>query len=229
MATRALLAELAAAFTAATGRAVEMESVGGVEAARRVQAGERFDLVVLAADAIDALFGGGHLQAGSRRVLVESSVAVAVPADAAAPDIGSADALQRTLLAARRIGYSTGPSGSALLHLFESWGLAETFAPRLVQARAGVPVGSLIASGEVDVGFQQLSELQGLGGITILGGMPPGLEIVTAFVGAIGSGAEQAEAARALLDFMAAPATATLKRRHGMVAPLSPDRSDIAA
>jgi molybdate transport system substrate-binding protein len=220
MATRQLLAELAQAYTQCSGTTVDIVSVGGVDAARRVRDGESFDLVVLAADAIDALIAEGHLGADSRRALANSPVAVAVPAGAARPDIGSEEALRQTLLAARRLGYSTGPSGTALLRLFKRWGLADTLTDRLLQARPGVPVGALLAGGEADIGFQQLSELQGMTGITVLGGMPPGLEIITHFVGAVGSSSRaQGTAAQALLDFMAAPEHAALKQRHGMAAP----------
>lgn len=216
MATRALLAELVAAYHAHTGVDVAIESVGGVDAARRVAAGEPFDVVVLAADAIDGLTAGGHVLAGSRRGVVRSDVAVAVRAGAPHPDIGSADALQRALLAARTIGHSTGPSGTALLQLFERWGVAEALRARVVQAPPGVPVGSLVARGEVEIGFQQRSELMHLEGVDVLGGMPPGTEIVTVFAGAVGAASAQPGAARALLDFLASPATAEAKRRHGM-------------
>jgi molybdate transport system substrate-binding protein len=190
--------------------------VGGVDAKRRVQAGEVFDLVVLAADAIDELARTGHVLADSRCAIVESSVAIAVRADAARPDVGSEEALRQAVLAADRVGYSTGPSGTALLALFERWGLTETLRDRLVQAKPGVPVAALIASGQVALGFQQFSELTGQHGIVLLGAMPPGLEIVTTFVGAIGAGSAQASAARAVLTFMSAPSTAEIKQRHGM-------------
>ena len=221
MATRQVLAEMVLSFSAATGLAVELESAGGVDVAQRVRAGETFDLVVLAADAIDALIAAGLLQAGSRRALVDSEVAVAVPVAASRPDIGSEQALQRSLLAARAIGYSTGPSGDALLRLFERWGLAEQLRPQLVQARPGVPVGQLLAAGQVDIGFQQLSELMQQKGIALLGGMPPGLEIVTTFVGAVTTMSMRAAQAQALLDYMARPDTAALKQRHGMAAAAS--------
>nr|WP_208115065.1 substrate-binding domain-containing protein [Roseateles toxinivorans] len=219
MATRPLLAELAQAYTAATAVPVGFESVGGVEAARRVQTGEAFDLVVLAGDAIDGPIASGHLLADSRRALADSAAALAVPAGAPRPDIGSETALRNTLLAARAIGYSTGPSGTALLRLFERWSLTEVLSARLVQARPGVSVGSLIAAGEVDIGIQQLSELMQLDGISVLGGLPRGLEIVTSFAGAIGARSTQADSARALLDFLTTPDTAAVKRRHGMDAP----------
>lgn len=216
MATRALLAELAAAYRAHAGVEVAIESVGGVDAARRVAAGEPFDVVVLAADAIDKLTTAGHVLAGSRAGVVRSDVAIAVRAGAPHPEVGSADALRRSLLAARTIGHSTGPSGTALLQLFELWGVAEALRTRVVQAPPGVPVGSLVARGEVEIGFQQRSELMHLEGVDVLGGMPPGTEIVTVFAGAVGAASAQPGAARALLDFLASPATAEAKRRHGM-------------
>lgn len=218
MATRQVLAELAERYRQATGTEVQIESVGGVDAARRVEAGEAFDLVFLASDALDKLAAGGHVQPESRRAIVDSSVAIAVKAGAPQPDVGSEDALRRAVLAARSIGYSTGPSGTALLKLFERWGIAETVKPRLVQARAGVPVGSLVVNGEAELGFQQLSELMNLDGITLLGGMPPGLAITTTFTGAVAAQAQHPQA-QAVLDFMASPDTAELKRRHGMDVP----------
>ncbi len=216
MATRALLADLVAAWHAQGGAAVAIESVGGVDAARRVQAGEAFDLVVLAADAIDKLLAAGHAVPGSRVDLVRSGVAVAVRERAPLPDITSEAALQQSLLAARSIGYSTGPSGTALLALFERWGLAEQLKGRLVQARPGVPVATLVAGGEAEIGVQQLSELLNVPGIRIVGPLPEPIQITTVFAGAVCSASAQRDAARALLDFWAAPGTAATKRRHGM-------------
>lgn len=218
MATRQVLAELADRYRQATGTEVQVESVGGVDAARRIEAGEAFDLVFLASDAVDKLAAGGHVRRGSQRAVVDSSVAIAVGAAAPKPDVGTEAALRRAVLSARSIGYSTGPSGTALLKLFERWGLAETLKPRLVQARAGVPVGTLVASGEVELGFQQLSELMNVDGIALLGGMPPGLEIRTTFTGAVAAKAQH-EQAQAVIDFMSAADTAELKQRHGMSMP----------
>ena len=216
MATRQVLADLCNAYERNGGSSARFESVGGVDAARRVLAGESFDVVVLAADAIDELVTAGRVLAESRCPLVVSTVAIAVPAGAAQPDVASEDALRRAVLASASIGYSTGPSGTALLKLFARWGLAELLRDRLVQARPGVPVASLLAEGKAELGFQQLSELQDEAGIVVLGPMPPGLEIVTTFVAAIGAGSTRVAAARAMLAFMSAPSVADLKRRRGM-------------
>lgn len=216
MATRELLAELAAVYGQRAGEAVRIESVGGVDAARRVQGGEAFDLVVLASDAIDRLAAGGAVLADSKVDLVHSPVAVAVREGTALPDVGSEDALRRTVQAAATIGYSTGPSGAALLRLFERWGLAADLQPRLVQAPPGVPVGALVASGEVALGFQQLSELIHQGGIALAGVLPQPVAIVTTFSGAVCAGSSRAESARRLLAFMASPDADGAKRRQGM-------------
>lgn len=215
MATRQVLAELTGAYTARTGQAVAIESVGGVDAAKRVAAGEAFDVVILASDAIDKLIAAGHLQAG-RVDLVRSGVAACVRDGAPAPDLSSEASVQAALLAADKISYSTGPSGVALQKLFERWGIAEAMAAKTVQAPPGVPVASLVAKGEVALGFQQLSELLHVPGIAIVGGLPEPIQIVTVFSAGIPVNAPRAEAVRALLAFMTSPEAAEAKRRQGM-------------
>lgn len=216
MATRQLLAELATAYLQRSGVEVVFESVGGVDAAKRVQAGESFDVVVLAADAIDRLIASGSVVAGSKTDLVSSSVAIAVRTGAPRPNIGSEDALHDAVLAARSIGYSTGPSGTALMKLFARWGIADVVGKRLVQATAGVPVGQLVASGEAELGFQQLSELMHVPGIEVLGTMPPGCEIVTNFSAGLCTVSTRSEAVRELLAFMRSSLVAEIKRSHDM-------------
>lgn len=216
MATRLVLAELAEAYQRASGQRLRIESVGGVDAAKRVAAGEAFDVVILASDAIDKLIASGHVLAGSRVDLVHSGVAVAVRAGAAQPDISSEDAVRAAVQAARSVSYSTGPSGVALARLFERWGLAEELKARLVTPPPGIPVGSLVAKGEVALGFQQLSELINLEGITVLGPLPPAIQIITTFSAGICTASRQPEAVRALLDYLRSPATAEAKRRQGM-------------
>lgn len=216
MATRQVLGELARAWEQRSGCKVEIESVGGVDAAKRVAAGEAFDVVFLASDAIDKLVAGGHAVAGSRVDLVDSGVAIAVRAGAPRPDIASEEALKRAVLAAPTVGYSTGPSGVALVKLFERWGIAPQLQGRLVQATPGVPVGALVARGEVALGFQQLSELIHLQGIDVIGPMPAAVQITTTFSGAVCTASQQGAAVRELLAFMASPEAAEAKRRNGM-------------
>ena len=213
MATRKLLAELLASLP---GVPATVESVGGGDAARRVAAGEAFDAVVLGADAIDRLMADDHLRAGSRVDLVRSGVALAVRAGAPRPDLSSAQAVKAAVLAARHIGYSTGPSGVALAALFERWGIAGQVQAKLVVPPPGTPVGALIASGEIELGFQQLSELMFLPGIDVVGPLPDEIQITTVFAGAVASASRQPQAARALLEALADPALTAIKRANGM-------------
>lgn len=216
MATRQVLAELAAAWQAQGGMPVSITSVGGVDAAKRVQAGEALDVVLLASDAIDQLIASGHAVAGTKVDWVRSSTAVAVPAGAPLPDMGSEDALKAAVLAAPTIGYSTGPSGVALLRLFERWGMAQELQPRLVQARPGVPVGQSVAQGDVALGFQQLSELIHVPGITVVGNLPAAVAIDTVFSGAVVAHSAHTATVQQLLAFLASPAADEAKRQQGM-------------
>ena len=216
MATRQVLTELAALWQRSSGIEVSIESVGGVDAAKRVQAGEAFDGVVLASDAIEKLVAGGQVLAGSRHDLLQSSVAVAARAGTPVPDIRTESALRSAIEAAPTIGYSTGPSGVALIKLFERWGILEALQPRIVQAPAGVPVGTLVARGEVALGFQQLSELMHLEGICMVGTLPEAVGITTIFSAAICSASVQVQALTRLLAFMASSEAAQIKLRHGM-------------
>ena len=211
MATRQVLAELVAGW----GKPVSIESVGGVDAAKRVQAGEPFDVVVLASTAIDKLISEGHLQPG-RVDVVRSGVAVAVRAGAPRPDIATEEALRQAVLAAGRISYSTGPSGVHLAKLFERWGIATQIKDRIVEAPPGVPVGSLVARGEVELGFQQLSELMHMEGLEVLGPLPAAVQVLTIFSAGVGVRSNQSQMAREFLAYLVSAAAAEAKRRHGM-------------
>lgn len=216
MATRQVLADLVASYSQRADVAVSIESVGGVDAARRVQGGEAFDFVVLASDAIDKLIAAGHIVATSKTDLVHSGVALAVRAGAVRPDIGSEEALRHAVQSARSLSYSTGPSGVALARLFERWGIANEIKDRIVQPPPGVPVGTLVARGEVELGFQQLSELIHIEGIDLLGPLPAAVQITTTFTAGLCTGSAQADAVRGLLDFMASTEAADAKQRQGM-------------
>lgn len=218
MATRHLLAELAESAERAGLPRLEIESVGGVNAAARVAAGEHVDLVFLAIDAIERLAREGHLVSGSVTPIVVSTVAAAVPEPgperASQPEAAAftdAAAMSTALRSAHRIGYSTGPSGDALCELLEVWGLRDEL--QLVQARPGRPVAALLATGEVDLGFQQLSELVGQPGIRILGTLPPDCAIETVFAGAVATSSTTPGAADVLACF-AGPEAIDVKRGH---------------
>lgn len=216
MATRQMLSDLAPAWERRSGYRVHVESIGGVEAVKRVQRGESFDIAVLAADAIDSLAASGHVACSSVVAVARSGVAVAVRAGTPKPEIASEEALRLAVLAASTVGYSTGPSGTALTALFARWSIAGEIQERLVQAPSGVPVGSLVASGEVALGFQQLSELMHLEGVDVVGPLPDAIQITTTFSAALVANSKRREAVSGLLSFLASAETAETKRRHGM-------------
>lgn len=216
MATRQLLADLVDRFRQAGGLEVELEAIGGVDAARRVAAGEAFDVVVLASGAIDNLMAAGRLLPDSRLALVSSAMAVAVPAGAAHPDLTSVASLREAIRRAASVGYSTGPSGAHFLGLLERWQLTSEMAGRVVQAPPGVPVGTLLARGEVTIGFQQHSELANIPGIEIAGLLPSGADLTTIFSAAVATTSTVPDQALALVRFMNQPEHDTLKRQHGL-------------
>ncbi|WP_250455604.1 substrate-binding domain-containing protein [Caballeronia sp. ATUFL_M2_KS44] len=218
MATRHVLDDLADAYTQRYGQRVAIESVGGVAAARRVQEGEAFDIVVLAADAIGNLAAAGRIDAASRVGIARSGIAMAVAAGASRPSVDTEAAVRHAALAARSIGYSTGPSGAHLMRLFERWDIARSIASRLVQAPPGVGVGALIARGDVELGFQQTSELIGVDGVDVIGSMPNEIQAMTVFEGAVCANARAPQVARSMLQFMTQRDADEVKHRHGMEA-----------
>lgn len=215
MATRELLARLAEGYQRQTGVEVQAQAGGGVEVARRISAGEAFDVVVLAANAIDRLIAEGRV-VGERVDLVRSGVAIAVREGASQPAIGNEEEVKAAVRAAASLSYSTGPSGVYLEQLFARWGILDEVRPRIVVPPPGVPVGSLVADGRVALGFQQLSELMNLKGITVLGPLPDAIQTLTVFSGGVCAASTRAQQAAALLEFMRSPAVADLKRHHGM-------------
>ena len=220
MATKAILADLTQAYAAQTGVSVQIESVGGVDAAKRVQAGEAFDIVLLASDAIDRLIASGHVQPDSRCDWVRSPVAVAVQAGAAKPDLSNEAAVKAAVLASPTLSYSTGPSGVYLEKLFARWGIADQVKARIVVPPPGTPVGALVASGQATLGFQQLSELISLPGIEVLGTLPADVAFITTFssgiLAVIAGDATRVAAVHAFLQFLASAGVEDVKRKQGM-------------
>jgi molybdate transport system substrate-binding protein len=216
MATKPLLADLIEKFEQTSATQVIVESVGGVAALKRVQADEAFDIVCLAANVIDQLIAEGKIVAGSRTDLVKSGVAVAVRTGTPRVDLSSEESVKAAVLAAATVGYSTGPSGVYLAKLFERWGIAEQIKDRTVLAPPGVPVGSFMAKGEVELGFQQLTELMNIDGIDILGPLPDAIQLITVFSAGIATTSTQPDAVRELLAFLVSDDAIAIKRANGM-------------
>ena len=216
MATRQILAELVEIYGTKTGRRVAIDSVGGVDAARRVRDGEAFDVVVLANDALEKLEAEGHLVAGTRVGVTLSALAVATKAEAGPLAFADEAAVRAAVRGAATVGYSTGPSGTYLLNLLKRWGLDDEVGPRLRQAPPGIPVGTMVARGDAEIGFQQTSELIGVPGIVLAGPLPASVAFETLFAAAVATKAADPDGARAFLAFLASPETEAIKRRNGM-------------
>ena len=225
MATRRLLAALCIDYRDRAGAAVDFEAAGGVEVPRRLRDGGSFDLVVLAARALQALADEGLVIPASQVPFAVSPAALAVRAGSSKPEIGSGEALLQALRAAACVGYSTGPSGDSLLQWLERAGILAELRPRLLQAPPGVPVARLLAEGKAEIGLQQLSELAGAEGVEVVGPLPAGMQLETVFSGAICTGSRQPEQARVFLDFLGSAAAGAAIGRAFM----SPYRSSGAA
>jgi molybdate transport system substrate-binding protein len=213
MATRHILADLADDYELQTGVRVEIRSIGGVEAARSVRAGEAMDIVVLASKVMANLETEGHLAKGGTRDFARSEIGVAVRLGLALPSLADQQAVKRAMLDAQKICYSTGPSGDHLKALCEKWGVT---LERMLVAPPGVPVATLVANGDADLGFQQLSELIGQPGIEVVGPLPPEIQAETVFSAGIAAMSPDPEGARAFVVYLASAQTGGAKRRHGM-------------
>jgi molybdate transport system substrate-binding protein len=220
MATQSLLKALCARYFDLHQVQVDIEFTGGVDAAQRVQAGEKFDLVFLAAEAIERLQTQGLLVANSRCDWVTSPVAVAVASDSVKPKIDTEEQLRNAVLAAPSLSYSTGPSGTYLEQLFNRWGIFEDIKDRILVPAPGTPVGLWVAQGKAALGFQQRSELMNQPGISVLGDLPPEVACITIFSAGVGLAAGHNEnthlAATAFMHFLQTPEQRDLKRSHGM-------------
>jgi molybdate transport system substrate-binding protein len=182
----------------------------------RLDRGEAIDVVIMAAPALDDLIKQGKVRANSRVELVESKMGMAVKAGAPKPDISTVDALKRTLLAAKSIAYSDSASGVYLsTELFPKLGIADQIKNKSKKIEAD-PVGGVVATGEFEIGFQQISELRPVKGIDIVGELPPGAQRVTVFAAGIPTTSTHPEAAKTLIQWLASPARYATIRKTGL-------------
>jgi molybdate transport system substrate-binding protein len=189
----------------------------------RLARGEAADVVILDGAAADDLGRRGLLLADSKVELARSMVGMVVRDGAAKPDIGSVEAFRATLLAAKSIAYSDSGSGTYLsTTLFPSLGIADQVAGKSRKVRgppSGEPVAAVVARGEAEIGFQQVSELIHVPGVTFVGTIPAALQPGFSFAGALTSKVQQPEAARALIRFLASPDAAPVIRNAGLSPP----------
>jgi molybdate transport system substrate-binding protein len=182
----------------------------------RLARGEAIDVVIMASPALDDLTKQGKIRPGSRVDLVQSKIGMAVKAGAPHPDISTVDALKRTLLAAKSVAYSDSASGVYLsTELFPKLGIADQIAAKSKKIEAD-PVGGVVATGQFEIGFQQISELRPVKGIDIVGELPPGAQRVTIFAAAIPTTSKNPQAAKALIRWLASPAAYDAIRKSGL-------------
>ena len=215
-ATKEIINEILPTFEKNSGHKVAIEFTGTANIKKRIAAGETYDLVIVGAPEIDAFAQQGKIASGTRTDLMKSGVGVAVRSGASKPDIGSSEALKKTLLAAKSIGYSSGPSGDHMVNLVERMGIADQVKPKMKQVPSGSRISTMIESGEAEIGFQQISELIHENGIDYIGPLPSEVQKITVYAAGLHTGAREPEAAKALVKALAAPDAATLIKAHGM-------------
>jgi molybdate transport system substrate-binding protein len=183
---------------------------------QRLARNEPIDVLIMVGYALDGLIKQGKVIAESRTELARSGIGVVVKEGAPKPDISSADALRRALLNARSVAYSDSASGVYIQNqMFKRLGIEEQMKgkARMIPAE---PVGAVVARGEVEIGFQQISELKPIQGITLVGPLPPELQEYTVFSAGVVARSKEPDAARALIRFLASPQAAPVVADSGM-------------
>ena len=219
LATREAYLELVPQFEAAGGHKVETTWAGTVNIMKRMADGEVFDLVISSSSSIKDLTEQKKIVAGSATNLSKTGIGIGVRKGAPKPDVSMTEAFRRTMLNVKSVGLSTGPSGVYLEKLFERLGIADAVKPKIKQIPSGGTVAPLVASGEAEIGFQQISEIAHAEGIDYVGPLPPDLQLISVFTAGIHTGAEHPTEARALVKFLTAPAGLAVMKKHGLEAP----------
>lgn len=213
---RAAMAELVPQFERASRNRVAVSYDPAKILLARIGKGETADLVITGSGAIDALVKQGTVLPDSRRVLARCRVGVAVLAGAPKPEIGSVEALKRTLLRAGSVAYTQeGASGMHFAGVIERLGIADEVKAKAVRQPGGL-VGELVAAGKAEIAIQQIPELLAVPGIELVGPLPAEIQLVTVTAAGVFSGAKQAAAARSLIEFLAAPAAARVIQAKGL-------------
>jgi molybdate transport system substrate-binding protein len=216
IATREAYLELVPKFERETGHKVTTTWAGTVDIVKRMASGEQHVVVMISSKEMEELIRQGKIGASSKVDMARCGIGVAVRAGARKPDISSGDALKRTLLAAKTVGYTSGPSGVYMAALIERMGIAAEVKPKHRGVPSGGTIGTIVASGEAEIGFQQVSELVHIKGIDYVGPLPADVQKITVFSAGIQAGAQHADAAKELLAFLTAPAAGSVYKKHGL-------------
>jgi molybdate transport system substrate-binding protein len=213
--------ELISEFEMRTGNQVVSEwgpSMGTTKDAvpQRLARNEDIDVLIMVGDALDKLIEDKKVIADTRMPLAQSGIGIVVKEGAPAPDVSTPEALKAALLGARSVAYSDSASGVYIeKKMFDKLGIKAEMAGKAKMIPA-LPVGSVVASGEYEIGFQQVSELKPIKGIKLIGQVPGDLQKITVFSAGVVEGSHHVAAARALIDFLADPANAAVIRDSGM-------------
>jgi len=216
IATREAYLELVPQFEKASGHTVATTWSGTTAIMQKMAAGERYDLVMISATELDELIGQGKLAAGSRVDLAKSGIGVCVRKGARRPDVSTPEALKQALLDAKTVGYTSGPSGVYMGQLVERLGIADAVKAKFKSVPSGGTIGTIVASGDCEIGFQQVSELVHIPGIDYIGPLPAEVQRMTTFSCGLQTGAAERQAAKALVAFLTTPAARQVIAKHGL-------------
>lgn len=215
-AVKEIVSDAAARYERASGNRTVLTWGGSEAIAKRVGDGEVFDVVLNTPQNLDTLATAGKIVPGTRVDFAKSGIGVAVRAGQPRPDISNQEALRKALLEAKSIGISSGPSGRYLAELFQRLGIANQVQSKIRQPPSGAQIAELLARGEVELGFQQISELQHASGVEYLGPLPAGLQSYTIWSGGAHSAANDAAASRTFLNTLVSSDSAAAIRTAGM-------------
>jgi len=217
---KAVLQEVAPQFEKAAGHKVAISYSVSAELKRRIEAGEPFDLVVITPAQIDDLIKTGRIVATTRAPLARAGMALAVRRGAPKPDVRTVDALKSALIASKSIAFAKeGTGGVFLMGLLKRFGLVEQMTPKFKPTTTGDEVSQAVARGEAELGVLPLSEILPVPGVEVAGSFPAEVQDYAVMVGGVSAAAKQAAAARALLEFLAAPALLPVIEKKGMERP----------
>ena len=213
---RAALEELAPAFDRETGHKLVIGFGLAAAVKRQIEAGEAFDLAIITRAGIDDLAKQGKVDAGSRAAIARSGVGIGIRKGAPRPDIGTADALKRTLLAAKSITWAKeGQSGMYFASMLERIGIAGEIRPKYQLAGASAEAGKLVAAGKAEFAVGLVNELMAAPGVEVSGSLPAELQNYTAFHAGVGVGSKDSSAAKALIKFLTTPAAGAVFKAKG--------------
>lgn len=215
-AVKEIVTDAAARYERASGNRTVFTWSGSEAIAKRVADGEVFDVVLNTPQNLQTLATAGKIAPGTRVDFAKSGIGVAVRAGQPRPDISNEEALRKALLEAKSIGISSGPSGRYLTEVFQRLGIADQVQSKITQPPSGAQMAELLARGEVELGFQQVSELQHASGVEYLGPLPAALQSYTIWSGAAHAAASDAAASRTFLNTLVSLDSATAIRKAGM-------------